>query len=116
MSSFRKRYTSVRKLAFRPPAPYTTDDDDSLSNTTTGDHHPVKTATGSGGGGSLCIEVQFTGPQPVEGPVGLMCNLLQGTFVAASPVQLGRGRKRKVRSGADPQAFACFAGTSEGES
>ncbi|CAM9703045.1 unnamed protein product [Scytosiphon promiscuus] len=111
MSSFRKRYTSVRKLAFRSSAPYIMDADadaalcPSASNTS-GDGLPGKTTLGR----SLCVEVQFTGPQPVEGPVGLMCNLLQGTFVAANPVQLGRGRKRKIRSGGshmNPRAFSC---------
>lgn len=104
LSSFRKRYTSVTKLAFRSPAAYTAD-----ATTTTTDSasypgdadadsndHPTNTIKG----GSLCIEVQFTGPQPVEGPAGLMGNLLQGTFVAANPVQLGRARKRKVWPGA----------------
>ncbi|CBN79520.1 hypothetical protein Esi_0011_0046 [Ectocarpus siliculosus] len=108
LSSFRKRYTSTRKLAFRPvadyaggststsnPPPPPTDNNDNTDNTTT-----TTTATTTiTQGGRACIEIQFTGPQPIEGPAGLMCNLLQATFVSAHPVQLDRGRKRKTRPG-----------------
>ncbi|CAN0106627.1 unnamed protein product, partial [Ectocarpus sp. 4 AP-2014] len=98
LSSFRKRYTSTRKLAFRPVADYaggsTTTSPLPTDNTTT-----TTTTTTTTQGGRACIEIQFTGPQPIEGPAGLMCNLLQATFVSAHPVQLDRGRKRKTRPG-----------------
>ncbi|CAN0411092.1 unnamed protein product, partial [Hapterophycus canaliculatus] len=93
LSSFRKRYTSARKLAFRSPE-YTAKgitDNIPRSDAAAAENHPSKIAPR----GNLSIEVQFTGPQPAEGPVSLMCSLLQGTFVEAHPVQLDRGRKRK---------------------
>lgn len=98
LSSFRKRYTSTRKLAFRPVTDY------AGGSTTTSTPPPpptdnTTTTTTITQGGRACIEIQFTGPQPIEGPAGLMCNLLQATFVSAHPVQLDRGRKRKTRPG-----------------
>lgn len=100
LSSFRKRYTSVKNLAIRSPAAYdegvfpAADDDDSSNG---------------GGGSTACVEVQFTGPQPIEGPAGLLCTLLQGTFVKANPVQLGRGRKRKIQAGSPAPPASSFA-------
>lgn len=95
LAAFRKRYTSARRLTFRPPVPSATDNNA---------HHPTtdsdRLATKPIEGGSLCVEVQFTGPQPIEGPACLMCELLQGSLVGARPVRLERGRKRKVRGGA----------------
>eukprot|EP00752_Nemacystus_decipiens_P003681 g3391.t1 len=105
LSSFRRRYTSARNVAFRSPTNYgdealfasikvggnDDDDDDDDSSSTT---FPTVIEEGT-----LLIEILFTGPQPIEGPAGLLCTLLQSTFVAAYPVQLGRGRKRKVRAG-----------------
>ncbi|CAN0151283.1 unnamed protein product [Pylaiella littoralis] len=93
LSSFRKRYTSVRSLAFRRT---TTDGDDGTSS---GSGGTTTRTTATSNGYTALIELQFTGPQPIEGPAWLMCNLLQGKFVAAHPVQLGRGRKRKIRPG-----------------
>lgn len=51
----------------------------------------------SGGSKSVCVEVLFTGPQPIGGPADLMCELLSGTSVEAQPVHMGRGRKKKNR-------------------
>ncbi|CAB1102873.1 unnamed protein product [Ectocarpus sp. CCAP 1310/34] len=96
LSSFRKRYTSTRKLAFRPVADY------AGGSTTTSTPPPLPTDTTTTTithGGRACIEIQFTGPQPIEGPAGLLCSLLEATFVSAHPVQLDRGRKRKTRPG-----------------
>ncbi|CAM9472184.1 unnamed protein product, partial [Ascophyllum nodosum] len=45
----------------------------------------------------VCVEVQFSGPQPCLGPGSLLCALLAGTSVRAHPVQLERGRKKKPR-------------------
>ncbi|CAM9459044.1 unnamed protein product, partial [Scytosiphon promiscuus] len=121
-SFFRKRYTSVTRLAFRPPAAGVADGAGRPSPATTaaaiaagaptagttkkarfpsitrpnasaGSNAETKTTKG----GSMCVEIQFTGPQPIDGPAGLMRNLLQATLVEASPVHLDRGRKRKVR-------------------
>ncbi|CAN0023659.1 unnamed protein product [Scytosiphon promiscuus] len=96
LSAFRKRYTSVRRLSFRPPLPRYTFDDPA---------HPLldresleRHTTNGTEGRRLCVEVQFTGPQPIEGPACLMCELLDGSFVGAHPVQLDRGRKRKARA------------------
>lgn len=44
----------------------------------------------------MVVEVQFTGPQPGEGPAGLLRGLLYGTSVEARPVKLRRGRKKNL--------------------
>ena len=44
------------------------------------------------------VEVQFTGPQPGEGPAGLLRGLLYGKSVEARPVKLRRGRKKLART------------------
>lgn len=46
---------------------------------------------------SVLVEVQFTGPQPSEGPGALLCDLLCGSSVDAQPVELPRGRKKRAR-------------------
>lgn len=110
LSSFRKRYTSTRKLAFRPLADYA----GATTTTTPPPPHADTTTTTTAitQGGRACIEIQFTGPQPIEGPAGLMCNLLQATFVSAHPVQLDRGRKRKTRPGGGVGPRPSFASSS----
>lgn len=121
---FRKRYTSVTRVAFRPPPASFTPNDTrrpsvdttaATAGTATSDHAPCPPTTNTTGhvnnngegsnasakttkGGCMCVEIQFTGPQPIEGPAGLMRNLLQATLVEAYPVQLDRGRKKKARS------------------
>ena len=97
LSSFRKRYTSARNLAFRSPTNY--GDDAFLAAKTDSDGTNRDTFPAIIEEGTVLIEIQFTGPQPIEGPAGLLCTILQSTFVAAYPIQLGRGRKRKVRAG-----------------
>jgi len=100
LPSFRKRYTSARKLAFRTPTAYELNQIAGRS---------------SREGGILCIDVRFTGPQPIEGPADLLCNLLQASFVAAQAVQLGRGRKRKNRGGISaPQPPSFASSTNDG--
>lgn len=47
---------------------------------------------------SICIEVEFAGPQPSQGPGALLCELLAGTSVEAKPVHLERGRKKKAKA------------------
>lgn len=91
LSSFRERYTAVRRLA--------------ISSSTTTATTTANDAKGNGGTcKTVCIEVQFIGPQPSQGPGALLCNLLSGTSVEARPIELRRGRenKRKRRgSGSD---------------
>lgn len=95
LSSFRERYTAVRRLAL------------SSSTTTTlatGGNEAKNSPGGIGSSKTVCIEVQFIGPQPSQGPGALLCNLLSGTSVEARPIELRRGRdnKRKRRdSGSD---------------
>lgn len=119
LSFFRKRYTSARNLAFRSPTLHgdgtfhaATNDNESKSNT-----FP---SSGSIEEGTVLIEIRFSGPQPIEGPAGLLCTLLQGTFVGAYPIQLGRGRKRKVRAGVSAGgaafSFASASSSSSSES
>ena len=100
LSSFRKKYTSARRLSFRSPTA----------------HEIIDTTSRGIEGDILSIDLQFTGPQPIEGPAGLLCKLLQASFVAAHPVQLGRGRKRKVRPGAAAPPAPVVASTSSGSS
>lgn len=110
MSSFRKRYTSAKNIAFRSPTNYC---DGAFLATNDGDAFPTSIEEGT-----VLIEIQFTGPQPIEGPAGLLCTLLESTFVAAYPIQLGRGRKRKTRAGFAGAAFsnASTPSSSSGES
>lgn len=58
----------------------------------------VKPASASTDGRNLVVEVQFTGPQPSEGPGALLCDLLGGASVEAKPVELPRGRKKRART------------------
>eukprot|EP00904_Undaria_pinnatifida_P009919 jgi/Undpi1/6057/HiC_scaffold_20.g08542.m1 len=50
------------------------------------------------GNRNVLVEVQFTGPQPSEGPGALLCDLLCGSSVQAKPVELPRGRKKRART------------------
>lgn len=43
----------------------------------------------------MCVEVQFTGPQPSEGPAAMLLELLRGASIQAQPVSLRRGRRKK---------------------
>ncbi|CAN0360375.1 unnamed protein product, partial [Ectocarpus sp. 12 AP-2014] len=103
LASFRKRYTSARKIEFKP-TPTTTDDVAVNTAATTrlndtgvaelanrGDDDPFTTNTKR----RVCIQVEFSGPQPIKGPAELMCSLLSGSSVSALPVFLARGRRRK---------------------
>lgn len=83
LSSFRERYTAVKRLAITPVEAASNEHGDTTS---------VATSTGERG---VCVMVQFTGPQPSQGPATLLRNLLRGTSVQAQPVELGRGRKKK---------------------
>lgn len=96
MSAFRNKYTSARKLAFRSPTKHGDGTSHAVSDIDN------DTSPSSVGAGTVLIEIQFTGPQPIEGPAGLLCTLVQGTFVEAHPIQLGRGRKRKIQAGGGP--------------
>lgn len=107
-SSFRKRYTSAKNLAFRSP---TNGGGGAFHHAPNGNDNESNTSSMSGiEEGTVLIEIQFTGPQPIEGPASFLCTLLQGTLVAVSPVQLGRGRKRKIPAGV--AAFPAFSFTS----
>lgn len=61
-------------------------------------------ADGAGVGRNVVVEVQFTGPQPSEGPGALLCDLLCGKSVEAKPVELPRGRKKRARTDASSEA------------
>ena len=100
LSSFHRRYTSARMLSFRSPTAY--EINDTIGRGVEGD--------------ILVIDLQFTGPQPIEGPASLLCNVLQASFVSAHPVNLGRGRKRKVRAGVTAPPAHAFAGPPSGRS
>lgn len=82
LASVRERYTTVKRLVVRPGR---------ASRSTTG-------------GRNVVVEVQFTGPQPSEGPGALLCDLLCGTAVEAKPVELPRGRKKRARTDASSEA------------
>lgn len=81
LASVRERYTTVKRLVVRPGAASRTTD-----------------------GRNVVVEVQFTGPQPSEGPGALLCDLLCGTAVEAKPVELPRGRKKRARTDASSEA------------
>jgi len=79
---FRQRYTSATRLVLSAVDAQDTEGNDNAST--------VDPA-------AICVEVQFSGPQPCLGPGSLPCALLAGTSVRAHPVQLERGRKKKLR-------------------
>eukprot|EP00903_Cladosiphon_okamuranus_P011771 g11065.t1 len=83
LASVRERYTTVKRLVVRPGK---------ASERTTD------------AGRNVVVEVQFTGPQPSEGPGALLCDLLGGTSVEAKPVELPRGRKKRARIDASSEA------------
>lgn len=112
LSSFRNRYTSARNLAFRSPTNYDEDTFVAAAATTTTNNTTFPSSIEAG---TVLVEIQFTGPQLIEGSAGLLCTLLQSTFVAAYTIQLGRGRKRKVRAGAALPFASSAPGHSNGE-
>lgn len=79
LSSVRERYTTVKRLVITPVS-----------------KAGVSRATDTRSADVL-VEVQFTGPQPSEGPGALLCDLLCGVSVDAQPVELPRGRKKRPR-------------------
>ncbi|CAB1097009.1 unnamed protein product [Ectocarpus sp. CCAP 1310/34] len=81
LASIRERYTTVKRLAVRPAA----SSKDAVAAT-------------DGSPRNVVVEVQFTGPQPSEGPGALLCDLLCGVSVDAKPVELPRGRKKRART------------------
>lgn len=83
LASVRERYTTVKRLVVT--AAKLALQDDFSSSTARRD---------------VLVEVQFTGPQPSEGPGALLCDLLCGVSVDARPVELPRGRKKRARTGA----------------
>lgn len=103
LASVRERYTTVKRLVVRsassPP-----------SGLAIGGHQHQHPAVDR----NVLVEVQFTGPQPSEGPGALLCDLLCGSSVEAKPVELPRGRKKRARTDAasseasDSGAFFCF--------
>lgn len=80
LASVRERYTTVKRLVVRPASTHST-----VSSTQDR---------------NVLVEVQFTGPQPSEGPGALLCDLLCGAGVEAKPVELPRGRKKRSRTDA----------------
>ncbi|CBJ32862.1 expressed unknown protein [Ectocarpus siliculosus] len=107
LASFRKRYTSARKVEFKP-TPATTNAVAVNTTATTTLNHTTDTGvaeTANRGHDDrfttntkrrrVCIQVEFSGPQPIKGPAELMCSLLSGSSVSALPVFLTRGRRRK---------------------
>ncbi|CAB1105271.1 unnamed protein product [Ectocarpus sp. CCAP 1310/34] len=107
LASFRKRYTSARKIEFKPTPTATnavavntaatttfnnTTDTGVAETTNRGDDDGFTTNTKRR---KVCIQVEFSGPQPIKGPAELMCSLLSGSSVSALPVFLARGRRRK---------------------
>ncbi len=84
LASVRERYTTVKRLVVRPA--------------------PTAAPAGGKSGRNIVVEVQFTGPQPSEGPGALLCDLLHGTSVGAKPVELPRGRKKRARTDASSEA------------
>ena len=102
LASVRERYTTVKRLVVRSASPPT-----GLAGEQQQQHHP-------GVDRNVLVEVQFTGPQPSEGPGALLCDLLCGSSVEAKPVELPRGRKKRARTDAasseasDSGAFRLF--------
>ena len=84
LGSVRERYTTVKRLVVRPGS--------------------ASTRTPADGSRNVVVEVQFTDPQPSEGPGALLCDLLCGTSVEAKPVELPRGRKKRARTDASSEA------------
>lgn len=94
LASIRERYTTVKRLVVRPAA-----------------KSKDAVAAAEGSPRNVVVEVQFTGPQPSEGPGALLCDLLCGVSVDAKPVELPRGRKKRART----DAAASMEGSDSGE-
>ncbi|CAN0065686.1 unnamed protein product, partial [Ectocarpus fasciculatus] len=90
LASFRKRYTSARKVEFKA-TPITTTNAVAVNATA----KAMLNDTTNTKRRRVCIQVEFSGPQPIKGPAELMCSLLSGSSVSALPVFLARGRRRK---------------------
>lgn len=98
LSSFREIYSTVKRLEVNPlsrRAAHRVGIDASTSTMTTATTPTLRSpATASR---DILVEVQFTGPQPSEGPSTLLCALLCAAFVEATPVELVRGRRKRAR-------------------
>lgn len=103
LASVRERYTTVKRLVVRSASP-------PPGGLAVGEHQHQHPAVDR----NVLVEVQFTGPQPSEGPGALLCDLLCGSSVEAKPVELPRGRKKRARTDAasseasDSGAFFSF--------
>lgn len=103
LEAFRKKYTSARKVVFKPATAV----DPSLDHgNNKGPDSPcdvkdelepaaANTTAASSSDGRICVQVEFAGPQPIKGPAEVLCSLLGGVSVTATPVFLARGRRRK---------------------
>lgn len=75
LSSVRQKYSTIKTMDIYPAT--------------------TENEAGVSAGSDLVVKLQFSGPQPSEGPGSLLCNLLCGTSVKARPVELPRGRKKR---------------------
>ncbi|CAN0052593.1 unnamed protein product, partial [Hapterophycus canaliculatus] len=103
LDAFRKKYTSARKVVFKPATNDPERDNDQDAESPGGINSeetatPLATAASTAfnnADGMICVQVEFAGPQPIKGPAEVMCGLLGGVSVAATPVFLARGRRKK---------------------
>ncbi|CAN0100369.1 unnamed protein product [Scytosiphon promiscuus] len=99
LEAFRKKYTSAKKVVFKPSTAGLNggdvlDADGSCG--VKGEEPTVKASeAASHTDGRICVQVEFAGPQPIKGPAEVLCGLLGGVSVAATPVFLARGRRKK---------------------
>lgn len=95
LDAFRKKYTSAKKVVFKPAIDPNFLDADGTHVPKNKD--PTKSAIGSPNANErrVCVQVEFAGPQPIKGPAEVLCGLLGGASVAATPVFLARGRRKK---------------------
>lgn len=88
--SFRERYTTIKRLVISPATA-------TITTTLLADKDGEFLQTNNQDGRDVLVEVQFSGPQPSEGPGALLCALLCGSSFEAQPVELARGRKKRSR-------------------
>lgn len=111
LASVHERYTTVKRLVLRPgaggaapasPQRATTSSSrlDLAESSAPASAPTIPSPPSSTGprasSSAVLIEIQFAGPQPSEGCGALLCHLLRGAAVKAWPLELPRGRKKKV--------------------
>ena len=108
LASVRERYTTIKRLVVTSASPSPTTA--ALAGLAAEQQHQQHQVHPAVDRRNVLVEVQFSGPQPSEGPAALFCELLGGYSVEAKPVGLTRGRKKRARKHAAASSKASDSG------